>query len=225
MGSTTPLPYWQINIPSQDRTPHCPPYLQNLSPKDLSIISTPDAFYLPLSWPTVRSISASNRLDAFQRLPSDLRRYLAFMYTLKQKHGSVMKFILEERLQWGEGEREAKGRGLFEEESDWKVLWNDWPYGIDGRIVHLVVWTKFALVEGPDGDLTAEARREVEEWVEKVFGRRVGGENVIWFKNWKSLKSVHAVEHFHVMLFDPDPEFVKEVTNGDVPLCKKLLTV
>jgi hypothetical protein len=36
------------------------------------------------------------------------------------------------------------------------------------------------------------------------------------------LKSVHAVEHFHVMLYDPDPEFVKEVTNGDVPLSQKV---
>ena len=45
---------------------------------------------------------------------------------------------------------------------------------------------------------------------------------VIWFKNWKILKSVHAVEHFHVMLYDPDPEFVKEVTNGDMPLSQKV---
>ena len=45
---------------------------------------------------------------------------------------------------------------------------------------------------------------------------------VIWFKNWRSLKSVHAVEHFHVMLFDPDPEFVREITNGDVPLSQKV---
>jgi hypothetical protein len=44
---------------------------------------------------------------------------------------------------------------------------------------------------------------------------------VIWFKNWASLKSIHAVEHFHVMLFDPDPEFIKEVTNGDSPLGRK----
>jgi hypothetical protein len=46
-------------------------------------------------------------------------------------------------------------------------------------------------------------------------------QQVIWFKNWASLKSVKSVEHFHVMLFDPDPEFVKEITNGDVPLCEK----
>ena len=44
---------------------------------------------------------------------------------------------------------------------------------------------------------------------------------MIWFKNWKSLKSVHAVEHFHVMLFDPDKEFVRDVTGGDVALSEK----
>lgn len=44
---------------------------------------------------------------------------------------------------------------------------------------------------------------------------------VIWFKNWKALKSIHSVEHFHVMLFDPDPAFVEGVTHGDVPLSRK----
>jgi hypothetical protein len=45
---------------------------------------------------------------------------------------------------------------------------------------------------------------------------------VIWFKNWAALKSVRAVEHFHVMLFDPDAEFVREITHGDVPLSRKI---
>jgi Protein of unknown function (DUF3605) len=45
---------------------------------------------------------------------------------------------------------------------------------------------------------------------------------VVWFKNWKSLKSVHAIEHFHVMLMDADRDFVDEITGGDVPLCAKV---
>ena len=45
---------------------------------------------------------------------------------------------------------------------------------------------------------------------------------VVWFKNWKSLKSVHAVEHFHVMLFDPDLETVSKITNGDSALSKRI---
>ena len=47
-------------------------------------------------------------------------------------------------------------------------------------------------------------------------------ENVIWFKNWSSLKSIHAVEHFHVMLFDADKEFLVRITGGDVPLSEKV---
>lgn len=43
----------------------------------------------------------------------------------------------------------------------------------------------------------------------------------MWFKNPPSLKSVHAVEHFHVMLFNPDPDFVQQVTNGDAPRCQR----
>lgn len=40
---------------------------------------------------------------------------------------------------------------------------------------------------------------------------------LVWFKNPPSLKSVHAMEHIHVMLFDPDPAFIQRVTNGDRP--------
>jgi hypothetical protein len=30
------------------------------------------------------------------------------------------------------------------------------------------------------------------------------------------------VEHFHVMLNNPDPEFVKEITAGDIPMSQKI---
>ncbi|CZR50956.1 uncharacterized protein PAC_00831 [Phialocephala subalpina] len=221
MGSTTPLLYWQINIPPSLRESTCPPFLLNLSAKDCSIISTPDELYQVLSWTQVQQIIKDNRLDAFQRLPSNLRRYLGYIYSIKKSHGSVMNFVLQERLKWKEPV-EAAGKP-FEKEEDVKVLWNDWPYGIDERIVHLVVWTKFELEDDlTTNDLTDEARGSIEKYVEERFRRRCGDENVVWFKNWRTLKSVHAVEHFHVMLFDPDPDFVKEVTNGDVPLSRKL---
>lgn len=102
---------------------------------------------------------------------------------------------------------------------DIKILYNDWPYGVDTKIVHLVVWTKFDLEDDPaTDDLTPEARRQIDEYVQRTFCNKVAKENVIWFKNWRSLKSVHAVEHFHVMLYDPDPVFIKFITNGDAPM-------
>ena len=56
----------------------------------------------------------------------------------------------------------------------------------------------------------------------ETFISTCGEENVIWFKNWEALKSIHAVEHFHVMLFDPDMEFVNRITGDDVPLAEKV---
>jgi hypothetical protein len=66
--------------------------------------------------------------------------------------------------------------------------------------------------------LTPEAQRGIEDFVARTFCSKVKPEHVMWFKNWRSLKSVHAVEHFHVLLYDPDPEFVRFITDGDAPM-------
>jgi hypothetical protein len=88
--------------------------------------------------------------------------------------------------------------------------------------VHLVVWTKFELEDDAETGLcTPESRQEIEDYVQKTFSSRA--KEFVWFKNWKSLKSVHAVEHFHVMLYKPDEEFMKEITGGDVPMTAKFV--
>ncbi len=224
MGSTAevaPIPYWHVNVPADERAAECPDFLRSLNAKDLRIISTPDNEYHVTTWPEVQEIIRDNRIDLFQRVPSELRRYLSYNWQLKQDYGSVMNFVVAQRLFWAEPIT-ARGNP-FELDEDIKILWNDWPYGIDEKIVHLVVWTKFDLQEDPaTGDLTETARAEIEAFVQKVFTPGVPREQLIWFKNWKSLKSIHAVEHFHVMLYDPDPAFVQKITNGDVPLSRKI---
>ena len=42
----------------------------------------------------------TNRIDLFQRVPSDLRRYLAYNWNLKKDYGSIMNFVLQKRLKW-----------------------------------------------------------------------------------------------------------------------------
>lgn len=103
--------------------------------------------------------------------------------------------------------------------ADIKIIYNDWPYGIDSRIVHLCIWTKFVLKDDVNTKrLTPEARQEIDDHVEKVFRSRISADRVRWFKNWDTLKSIHGMEHFHVLLFDPDMEFINEITNNDAPL-------
>ena len=121
-----------------------------------------------------------------------------------------------------------------------KILLNDWPYGVDPRITHLVVWTKFGFEEDPNtGDLTPQARKGIETFVTATFCTHVDRANVrrcrlgsdlakanklqvLWFKNWAALKSVHAVEHFHVMIYNADANFIREITGNDTALSNKV---
>jgi len=184
------------------------------------VLSTPDKDYHYLSWDEVQEIIKTNRLDAFQRVPSQLRRYREYTYKLKQEYGSVLRFVVNERLRW----TNLDPRGApFEFEEDYKILYNDWPYGIDKDIVHLVVWVKFVLEDDPDKDeLTASTRKQMDQFVDRTFRRRVGSDRVVWFRNWKSIKSVHAVEHFHIMLYQADLGFIDEITAGDRPFVETI---
>ncbi|MCJ1329348.1 hypothetical protein MMC10_006027 [Thelotrema lepadinum] len=155
----------------------------------------------------------SNRIDLFRRYPSDLRGYRKHVFYLNAEYGSVMNFVLWEKLRWQD--QRPSSAEPFTNPDDLKILPNDWPYGIDEDIVHLVVWTKFKSEDDPDtGNLTPAARKQIDDFVTKTFRSKVDHENVRWFKNWASLKSIKAVEHFHVMLYKPDVNFVKEITGG-----------
>ena len=68
---------------------------------------------------------------------------------------------------------------------------------------------------------TEASKKQIEDYVQKTFASKV--KEVVWFKNWKSLKSVHAVEHFHVMLYKPDAAFLKHITNDDVPMSARVV--
>lgn len=180
MGSNDSIPYWHINVPENLRTPECPPYLKNLPPKDLKTICTPDSDFKIQSWDTVKEITHLNKLNSFERVPSEYRRYRAFTYGLKQKYGSVGTFMINERLKW-EAPIKAKGNPFECPDEDIKVLYNDWPYGVDPRIVHLAVWTKFPLAEDPDSetaDLTEECRGQIEDFMARTFYEHVPRDKV-----------------------------------------------
>lgn len=180
--AATALPYWQVNVPTDRRTDECPEGLRNLSAKDVGILSTPDVAYNRQTWTEVRRLVETNRLDLFQRVPSELRRYRLFIHHLIKEHGSVMNFVLRQRLGWEEPLKASEGKRPFEAEGDYRILYNDWPYGIDGRIVHLVVWTKFELEENPaTGDLTEKARGEIDRFVEGTFRARTEPDTVSIF--------------------------------------------
>ena len=64
------------------------------------MLSTLDADYKHLSWKEVRRVIDENRIDHFIRKPSDLRRYREYCDKLVKEYGSVMAFVMQERLRW-----------------------------------------------------------------------------------------------------------------------------
>jgi len=119
--SNTPLStlWWNTNLPPHDHTPACPPYLTYAltHPKERANLSTLDADFKRLTWPEVRAHVAANRLDQFTRVPSELRRYRQYTEKLVREYGSVMRFVLDERLGWRDSrageERFEDGGGMY----------------------------------------------------------------------------------------------------------------
>lgn len=157
-----------------------------------------------------------------------------------------------ERLQWPD--LQPTTDTPFTNPADYKILFNDWPYALDPDIKHLVVWTKFTIEDHPEtGELSQKAETLIEDFVARTFclpneeerGRNASlanegvmkREDLIWFKNWARLRSVHALgmrckvstefwlirtEHFHIMLYKASEDFLQRITHGDKPMSERL---
>lgn len=122
--TTSPSPslsdlWWNTNLPPHEQTPTCPSYLTYAitHAKERANLSTLDSDFKRQSWPAVRAHVAANRLDQFTRIPSELRRYRQWTEKTNREYGSVMRYVLDERLGWkdsrpGEGRFASKGMYL-----------------------------------------------------------------------------------------------------------------
>ncbi|RAK77608.1 GIG1 family protein [Aspergillus fijiensis CBS 313.89] len=120
----------------------------------------------------------------------------------------------------------------FADPADYKILRNDWPYGLGPGITHLVVWLRTPVAVNPDdGDLTPESRALIEGFVLRTFVGRLAAEqrggaglfpdsprdHVLWFKNWTALQSVRSLEHIHVLVRDVPETILLEWTGEGPP--------
>ncbi|KAL5440644.1 hypothetical protein PMIN05_004837 [Paraphaeosphaeria minitans] len=95
-----PLPFWLVNVTRDQWPAECPDFLEELGDKDRRIIRTPDSEFKRLTWDEVKHLISIDRVDLFHRVPSELRRYRQFTHRLVKQYGSIMNFIVNERLQW-----------------------------------------------------------------------------------------------------------------------------
>ncbi|TPR09176.1 putative diphthamide synthesis family protein [Aspergillus niger] len=110
--------------------------------------------------------------------------------------------------------------------SDYKILRNDWPYGLAPGISHIVVWLRTPVaVKEENGDVTDESRALIEAFVQRTFVDAVVREEgvseaeardrVLWFKNWAALQSVRSLEHVHVLVRDVSERLLTEWTGEE----------
>ncbi|KAL8294293.1 hypothetical protein RB597_007978 [Gaeumannomyces tritici] len=175
---------------------------------DKWVLSQTDEEFKYHDWDELREIIDNNKLEVLKRKPSDLRRYMKWTAETKAEYGSMTKYIMVHRLPktWGEPPFKPVSPVPFQNSSDYRVLMNDWPYGLASGITHIVVWSRTGIqTDSETGDMTLESRRIVADFVERFFVATLGpgGENrVMWFKNWVALQSVRSLEHIHVMVKD-----------------------
>ena len=149
-----------------------------------------------------------------------------------------MQFVVKERLRWGDGgdlmQLKPQGRPFecdgsspfcfptarnkaliaIHPTEDIKILYNDWPYGVEHGIIHLVVWTKFELEDDPaTDDLTPRARREIDDYVNETFCSRVPSEQV----------PLPLPLHFHGPPLTTPGDLVQELEIAEIrPRCRAL---
>ncbi|KAH8805720.1 hypothetical protein F5884DRAFT_800321 [Xylogone sp. PMI_703] len=185
-----------------------------LTDVDRWVLSQTDEEFHLHDWHELRDIIAAHNLSVLKRKPSDLRRYMAWTRDIKVEYGSMTNYIIKNRLHWGPPPFSYSSSVPFQDPSDYKILRNDWPYGLTPDIIHIVVWSKTPIpTDDTIGDLTPQSRKIVEDFVNRTFVDRLGdASRVLWFKNWVALQSVRALEHIHVLVKDVDDQIIDEWT-------------
>ncbi|KAG5982168.1 hypothetical protein E4U55_002238 [Claviceps digitariae] len=193
-----------------------------LTDTDKWVLSQTDQEFKKHDWQDLKHIIETNQLCVLKRSPSDLRRYMSWTAETNAQYGSTTQYLLANRLpsSWGQPPFTSESDIPFDKTSDYRVLLNDWPYGLERNITHLVVWTRTRIpIQDEEGDMTAESRALVGGFVRRYFADALdgyGGQRVLWFRNWGALQSVRALEHIHVLVRDVDDEMLERWT-GERP--------
>ncbi|CAJ2506179.1 Uu.00g003090.m01.CDS01 [Anthostomella pinea] len=189
-----------------------------LTDVDKWVLSLTDEDFHCHDWEDMKNIVAENNLSVLKRKPSDLQRYMTWTAETKADYGSMTNYLLTHRLPktWGTPPFTPASTIPFDDPSDFRVLINDWPYGLTSDITHIVVWSRTIIETDPQtGDMTPRSRQIVANFVKKFFADKLGprgGEKVLWFKNWVALQSVRSLEHIHLMVKEAGESVINEWT-------------
>ncbi|KAL4955228.1 hypothetical protein BDW69DRAFT_161275 [Aspergillus filifer] len=193
----------------------------NLTDIDRAVLAQTDEEFIYHDWEDLKDIIARGDLGILKRQPSQLRLYLSWTSKIKKEYGTITNYICVNRLHWPipteSSPLQYKNLTPFADESDYKILRNDWPYGLAKGISHIVVWSRTPIPVKDDGRgvITEESKELIEAFVRRTFvdklkesGVSDAEDRVLWFKNYTALQSVRGLEHMHVLLRDVEERFL-----------------
>jgi len=198
----------------------------NLTELDRRVLSQTDEEYTLLSWEFIKAAIAENRLDKLTRLPSQLRKYRAWSEDIREQYGSITNFLVQKRLYWqplpsdevdSAPKFAAQNTIPFAERSDYRILINDWPYGLEPGITHVCVWLKAPLPSDERGQMEPLSRELATSFVNETFAQGLGVESedrVVWFRNPPALQSVRSVDHLHVLIRGVDRRLIDKIVEN-----------
>ena len=133
----------------------------------------------------------------------------------------MTNFLVQKRLYWEplpSDDEDAPPKFAFENpvpfaaRSDYRILLNDWPYGVTPDIKHICVWLKTPLPkDSVKGALTDEGTDMVNTFIKNKIEQPLGIEGqdkLQWFRNYTILQSIRSVDHVHVLLRGVDEELL-----------------
>ena len=182
-------------------------------------------------------------LNELRRYPANRIRYKTWAREIRSDYGTVPNYVSIERLGWGplasctapasstapSAGLAPRGKTLLADPSDYKLLWNDWPYGsIAPGIAHLVLWSKVPFeADRVTGILDPPSQAIVKDFIEREIVQRLvrtegvsaddARSRILWFKNGEALQSVRALEHIHLLLKDAPQTVLVELTGDEGP--------
>ncbi|KAI9141461.1 hypothetical protein BKA69DRAFT_1073528 [Paraphysoderma sedebokerense] len=198
-------------------TPSCTPLQQDAV---IDAIVTKSSSYQPLSWPKVLSIIKSDQLHLLSRTPTQIAEYEEWMKNTKLTYKSIEDFILHKVfgvevtelevdnvecgnrtkrlgvLKWRNHDQDVNIDDLEDAKGGKNIpeivfRMNDFPYHFSPGIIHYVLWNRIGGMK--DAAILDFLKRRDEL-------RGIDGDNIVWWVNPVSRKTVKGIWHAHVLV-------------------------
>ena len=176
-----------------------------------------------LSWDQICGFIASGALERLHRTFQVTARYQEYRKQLSLENTTVADAILDRKLCWDRTELaslDPRTTPPLSSTQLYKLLKNDFPYDLDPRAHHLVLWSKIYIPLYPHPN-SREMDPTVRDLIQSFLEANLALYNIhkfTWFINYPHLQSVKTLSHIHILIFTEDTKVIDEILKKGFPI-------